>query len=456
MINNKILIVDDEPDICNLVSDILSETGYSVNSAFSKEEAIKIMENSGISLVITDIWMNDNEKEGFELLEWCKAYNALTPVLIMSGHGTIEYAMNAAKNGAYDFLEKPFNSDRLLFLVKKALQERDLKIKLMDSNNEWLKSNHIIGKSSKIRNIKNICIKVSKSNSRILISGPSGSGKETCARFIHSVSNRMNHPFVVAACASLSNQMVDQLLFGFNDSKNKKDTKSLFEQANNGTIYFNEICDLPNDTQAKLINVIQDQSFYKYGSNKKIKIDIRVIAGTTFDPNEAVKNGILREDLYYRLSVVPIVIPSLNSRIEDINVLINSFMEVASKIFNKNKLFFSDETYILLQSFDWKGNVRQLKNLIEWLLIMYGNEKNFQVEISHLPPEFKINKDNNNKHNYDLNLPIKDARKIFEKKYLETQLNRFKGNIAKTSTFVGMDRSALHRKIKELDIKFGK
>ena len=456
MIYNKILIVDDEPDICNLVSDILTEVGYSVKSAYSKDQAIKILENSGISLVITDIWMNDNEREGFELLEWCKAYNALTPVLIMSGHGTIEYAMNAAKNGAYDFLEKPFNSDRLLFLVEKALQERDLKIKLMDSNNEWLKSNHIIGKSSKIKNVKNICLKVSKSNSRILISGPSGSGKETCARFIHSVSNRMNHPFVVAACASLSNQMVDQLLFGFNDSKNNKNTKSLFEQANNGTIYFNEICDLPNDTQAKLINVIQDQSFYKYGSNKKIKIDIRVIAGTSYDPNEAVKNGILREDLYYRLSVVPISIPSLNSRIEDINALINSFMEVASKLFNKNKLIFADETYILLQSFNWKGNVRQLKNLIEWLLIMYGNEKNFQVEISHLPPEFKSNNDNEHKHNYDLNLPIKDARKIFEKKYLETQLNRFKGNIAQTSTFVGMDRSALHRKIKELDIKFEK
>ena len=456
MIYNKILIVDDEPDICNLVSDILTDVGYSVKSAYSKDQAIKILENSGISLVMTDIWMNDNEREGFELLEWCKAYNALTPVLIMSGHGTIEYAMNAAKNGAYDFLEKPFNSDRLLFLVKKALQERDLKIKLMDSNNEWLKSNHIIGKSSKIKNVKNICLKVSKSNSRILISGPSGSGKETCARFIHSVSNRMNHPFVVAACASLSNQMVDQLLFGYNDSKNNKNTKSLFEQANNGTIYFNEICDLPNDTQAKLINVIQDQSFYKYGSNKKIKIDIRVIAGTTHDPNEAIKNGILREDLYYRLSVVPIVIPSLNSRIEDINILINSFMEVASKLFNKNKLILSNETYILLQSFDWKGNVRQLKNLIEWLLIMYGNEKKFQVEISHLPPEFKTNIHDGNEHNYDFNLPIKDARKIFEKKYLETQLDRFKGNIAKTSTFVGMDRSALHRKIKELDIKFDK
>ncbi len=456
MVNNKILIVDDEPDICNLVSDVLSDNGYIVKSAFSKQEAIKIMENSGMSLVITDIWMNDNEKEGFELLEWCKAFNALTPVLIMSGHGTIEYAMNAAKNGAYDFLEKPFNSDRLLFLVKKALQERDLKIKLMDSNNEWLKSNHLIGKSSKIKNIKNICLKVSKSNSRILITGPSGSGKETCARFIHSISNRSNHPFVVAACASLSNQMVDQLLFGFNDSKNKRDTKSLFEQANNGTIYFNEICDLPNDTQAKLINVIQDQSFYKYGSNKKIKIDIRVIAGTTYDPIKAVKNGILREDLYYRLSVVPISIPSLNSRIEDINFLIHSFMELASKIFNKNKLILTDETYILLQSFDWKGNVRQLKNLIEWLLIMYGNEKNFQVDISHLPPEFKSDNNNENKYNFDFNLPIKDARKIFEKKYLETQLNRFKGNIAKTSTFVGMDRSALHRKIKELNIKSNK
>ena len=456
MVNNKILIVDDEPDICELVSDILNENGYSVNSAYSMEQAIKIMENSGITLVITDIWMNDNEKEGFELLEWCKAYNALTPVLIMSGHGTIEYAMNAAKNGAYDFLEKPFNSERLLFLVKKALQERELKIKLMDSNNEWLKSNHIIGKSAKIKNIKNICLKVSKSNSRILITGPSGSGKETCARFIHSISNRLNHPFVVAACASLSNQMVDQLLFGFNDNKKKMATLSLFEQANNGTIYFNEICDLPIETQAKLINVIQEQSFYKFGSNQKIKIDIRVIAGTTYDPIEAIKEGVLKEDLYYRLSVVPINIPSLNSRIEDINILINSFMEIASKIFNKNNLIFSNETYILLQTFDWKGNVRQLKNLIEWLLIMYGNEKNFQVEISHLPPEFKKSNFDQNSSNYNFNLPIKDARKVFEKKYIETQLDRFKGNIVKTSIFVGMDRSALHRKIKELGIKFNK
>ncbi len=449
---NKILVVDDEPDICSMVSDILQDNGYIVETAGSMIEAVNIIESSGITLLITDIWMNDNEYEGIKLLEWSKDYNPLTPVLIMSGHGTIEYAMNAAKNGAYDFLEKPFNSDRLLLLIEKALQERDLKIKLMDSDNEWLKSDILIGNSSKIKNVRSICKKVSKSNSRILITGASGSGKETCARYIHTNSNRVNHPFIVAACASLSNQMVDQLLFGLNDSEKSQFSISLFEQANNGTIYFNEICDLPFETQAKLISVIQDQSFYKFGSNQKIKIDVRVIAGTSYDIPKAIKEGILRQDLYYRLSVVPINIPSLNTMTEDISLLINHFMEIASRLFNKNSLSFSRETLILLQTFDWKGNVRQLKNLVEWLLIMYGNKKNFVVETSNLPPEFTERNNDKKEYKYDFNLPIKDARRIFEKNYLETQLSRFKGNIAKTSSFVGMDRSALHRKLKELDI----
>ena len=450
--NNKILIVDDEPDICSMISDILKDNGYLVETASSMLEAIKIIESSGITLLITDIWMNDNEYEGIQLLEWSKEYNPITPVLIMSGHGTIEYAMNAAKNGAYDFLEKPFNSDRLLLLIERALQERDLKIKLMDSDNEWLRSDNLVGNSSKIKNVRNICKKVSKSNSRILITGPSGSGKETCARYIHANSNRLNHPFIVAACASLSNQMVDQLLFGLNDTVKSQRSISLFEQANNGTIYFNEICDLPLETQAKLINVIQDQSFYKFGSNQKIKIDVRVIAGTSYDLPKAIKEGILREDLYYRLSVVPIVIPSLNTMTEDIILLINHFMEIASKLFNKNTLSFSKETLILLQTFNWKGNIRQLKNLIEWLLIMYGNKKQFIIEISHLPPEFTERKNDNKELVYNYNLPIKDARRIFEKNYLETQLNRFKGNVAKMSSFVGMDRAALHRKLKELNV----
>ena len=451
--NTTILVVDDEADICEMVSEILMDNGYKVKTALSKESAIKIIEEVGVTLLITDIWMNENENAGIELLEWCKKHNSLIPVLIMSGHGTIESAVTAAKNGAYDFVEKPFNSSRLLLLVEKALNERQLKLKLLDSQNEWVKSNHLIGKSSSIKSIKNVLSKVSKNNSRVLITGSSGVGKETCARFLHMNSSRSNHPFIVASCASLSSQMVDQLLFGWSENSKKNHQSGLFEQANYGTLFFHEICDLPLDTQGRLVHVIQDQSFYKYGTNKKINLDVRIISASSYDLEKSVESGILREDLFYRLSVVPISISPLNQRYDDIPLLIEHFMLIASKLLNKFPLKLSNDTIALLQSYEWPGNVRQLKNVIEWLLIMYGNQENFIIKTQDLPPE--ILKDNNeNKVNVksDFNLPLKDARKKFEKNYLVNQLSRFKGNIARTSSFVGMDRSALHRKIKELNI----
>ncbi len=453
--NTSILVVDDEADICEMVSEILKDNGYKVKTALSKDSAIKIIEEIGITLLITDIWMNDNENAGIELLEWCKKHNSLIPVLIMSGHGTIESAVTAAKNGAYDFVEKPFNSSRLLLLVEKALNERQLKLKLLDSQNEWVKSNHLIGKSSSIKSIKNILSKVSKNNSRVLITGSSGVGKETCARFLHMNSSRSNHPFVVASCATLSSQMVDQLLFGWSENTERIHGSGLFEQANYGTLFFHEICDLPLDTQGRLVNVIQDQSFYKYGTNKKINLDVRIVSASSYNLKKSVESGLLREDLFYRLSVVPIVISPLNERYDDIPLLIEHFMSIASKLLNKFPLKLSSESLALLQSYKWPGNVRQLKNIIEWLLIMYGNQENFIIKIKDLPPE--ILKDGNEiKDNVksDFNLPLKDARKIFEKNYIENQLTRFKGNIARTSSFVGMDRSALHRKIKELNINF--
>ena len=266
-------------------------------------------------------------------------------------------------------------------------------------------------------------------------------------------SSRSNHPFIVASCASLSSQMVDQLLFGWSENSKKNHQSGLFEQANYGTLFFHEICDLPLDTQGRLVHVIQDQSFYKYGTNKKINLDVRIISASSYDLEKSVESGILREDLFYRLSVVPISISPLNQRYDDIPLLIEHFMLIASKLLNKFPLKLSNDTIALLQSYEWPGNVRQLKNVIEWLLIMYGNQENFIIKTQDLPPEI-LKDDNQNKVilKSDFNLPLKDARKKFEKNYLLNQLSRFKGNMARTSSFVGMDRSALHRKIKELNI----
>jgi two-component system nitrogen regulation response regulator NtrX len=454
--NTSILVVDDERDICLMVSEILQDQGYNVKTAVSKDSAMRIIEESGITLVITDIWMEDNENAGIELLEWCKNYNSLIPVLIMSGHGTIETAMSAAKNGAYDFIEKPFNTDRLLLLIEKSLNDRDMRIKLLESQHDWFTSNDLIGVSSAIKNIKNLLLKLSQNNSRILLSGFSGSGKETCARFIHTNSTRANHPFVKASFSSLSIEMINELLFGIsNENLNKVNNSGLLEQANFGTIYFNEICDLPLEIQDKLVHIIQDQAFYKTGSNKKIKLDLRIISATSKNPIKAVENKLLRDDLFYRLSVVPISIPALKDRPEDVPHLIKHFMTIASNLLNKFPLDFSDDTIAILETYDWPGNIRQLKNTIEWLLIMYGNKENYTVKTIDLPPEISSNNiDNTLDNNKSFNLPLKDARKIFEKDYLERQLMRFKGNIAKTSSFVGMDRSALHRKLKELEINF--
>jgi two-component system nitrogen regulation response regulator NtrX len=263
--------------------------------------------------------------------------------------------------------------------------------------------------------------------------------------------------FSFASCATLSPERVEEVLFGWdNDSKvvnNNQSNLGLFEQSNNGTIFFDEICDLPIETQGKLVQVIQDQSFYKIGSNKKVTVDVRIISASNKDLLSSIKNGVLREDLFYRLSVVPIKIPPLNQRVEDIELLVKHFLKLLTKESGNNQIHFARETMAVLQSYDWPGNVRQLKNILEWLIIMYGEQYNFIVLPSHLPPEIVGLKSSENEKNVNsLEMPLKDARKLFEKNYLKEQLNRFKGNIARTSTYIGMDRSALHRKLKELDI----
>ncbi len=464
MLKNKIsiLVVDDEHDICEMVAEILKDEGYNAVIANSYEMAVQILKNQNITILITDIWMNNNTNSGLELLSWSKIHDPFIPVIMMSGHGNIETAMKAAKNGAYDFIEKPFKSERLILLVDKAIKERNLKIKVLDfelKENERMK---LVGSSSIFRNIKQQSNKVSQTNSRVLISGPSGSGKELIARWIHKESNRNAFPFIIASCATLSPERVEQVLFGWNEkmkeNKSSQYSVGLFEQANNGTLFFDEICDLPFQTQGKLVQAIQDQSFYKLGSNKKINVDVRVISASNKDLLKAMNDGILREDLFYRLSVAPIVVPPLNKRSEDIYDLLDYFLKFISKELGSNNLKISSETLVVLQNYDWPGNIRQLKNLVEWLIIMYGNQNNFIIKPSHLPPDILgYNEEKKNNHiKSEFSLSLKDARKNFEANYLNEQLKRFKGNIAKTSTFIGMDRSALHRKLKELNININK
>ena len=459
MQKNKItiLVVDDEVDICNMVSEILKDEGYEVRTANGYNSALDVIEKENITLILTDIWMNNNTNAGIQLLEWSKKNNSLTPVIMMSGHGNIETAMKAAKSGAYDFIEKPFKSERLILLIEKALEERRLKIKILDYETKENQQTELVGNSNLFKNIKSQLEKISLSNSRVLLSGPSGSGKELIARWIHKNSERKNFPFTVASCATLSPERVEEVLFGWDDNStilNKNESNlGLFEQSNNGTIFFDEICDLPLETQGKLVQVIQDQSFYKIGSNKKITVDVRIISASNKDLFKSVKDGVLREDLYYRLSVVPINIPPLNNRVEDIELLIQHFLKLLSKESGNNQINLARETLVILQSYEWPGNVRQLKNILEWLIIMYGEQDNFIILPSHLPPEIVGLKSSENIKNINsLEMPLKDARKLFEKNYLKEQLNRFKGNIARTSTYIGMDRSALHRKLKELDI----
>ena len=459
MIKNKIsiLVVDDENDICEMVAAILKDEGYKTRIANNFEESINIIQNENISLILTDIWMNNNTKAGLEVLFWSQEYNSSIPVIMMSGHGNIETAMIAAKSGAFDFIEKPFKSERLLLIVEKALNDRNLKIKISDFEAKENERMELIGKSFVFRNIKSQLNKLSMSNSRVLITGPSGSGKELIARWIHKKSNRNSFPFIIASCATLSPERVEQVLFGWSDVSNINDLNNsnlgLFEQANHGTLFFDEICDLPLQTQGKIVQAIQDQSFYKIGSNQKVHVDVRIVSASNQNLLKSIERGILREDLFYRLSVVPIDIPPLNKRVEDIDDLIEYFLKMLTKDLSSFKLNLSSESLAIFQNYDWPGNVRQLKNILEWLMIMYGNQKDFLIKPSHLPPEILGNpniKKNNNSS--ELELSLKDARKVFEADYLKQQLIRFKGNIARTSNFVGMDRSALHRKIKELDI----
>ena len=451
-----ILIVDDERDIRSLISMTLEDEGYATKQAAGAAEARNLLLSEPPKLAILDIWMRDSDMDGLELLEWSKSIYPDLPILMISGHGTIETAVQAIRNGAYDFIEKPFKEERLLMTVARALESAklarentELRAKMTDGVTPEL-----VGKSAAMRGIRQSIDKIAPTASRVLVNGPSGSGKELAARCIHNKSDRRDERFVVANCARLASERVDAELFGSESLQSHRRVVGLFEQAHKGTLYFDEICDLPLETQGKIVRAVNEQRFRRVGGNTEVVVDVRVISASSRDLAAEISAGRLREDLYYRLGVVPLTMPPLAQRREDIPLLAKHFTALVAKRLGVLPFKISDEVLAAMQGYSWPGNVRQIHNVIETMLILAPNDRNEPIDLDLLPAEIHNVTRSGDETEMDtlMGLPLRGAREEFERAYLVTQLHRFDGNVSRVASFIGMERSALHRKLKALNI----
>ena len=451
-----ILIVDDERDIRSLISMTLDDEGYATKQAAGAAEARNLLLSEPPKLAILDIWMRESDMDGLELLEWSKSIYPDLPILMISGHGTIETAVQAIRNGAYDFIEKPFKEERLLMMVARALESAkltrentELKARMIDGA-----APELIGKSSVMRGIRQSIDKIAPTASRVLVNGPSGSGKELAARCIHNKSDRKDERFVVANCARLASERVDAELFGSESLQSHRRVVGLFEQAHKGTLYFDEICDLPLETQGKIVRAVNEQRFRRVGGNIEVVVDVRVISASSRDLAAEISAGRLREDLYYRLGVVPLAMPPLVKRREDIPLLAKHFTALVAKRLGVLPFKLSDEVLAAMQGYGWPGNVRQIHNVIETMLILAPADRNEPIDLGLLPAEIHNAVRSGDESEMDtlMGLPLRGAREEFERAYLVTQLHRFDGNVSRVATFIGMERSALHRKLKVLNI----
>jgi two-component system nitrogen regulation response regulator NtrX len=444
-----ILIVDDEKDIRELVSDILIDEGYTTQLAANSEDTFKSIEKSKPKLIILDIWLKESKLDGIDILKHVKLNNPDIPVVIISGHGNIEIAVAAIKQGAYDFIEKPFNIDQLTVVIARAMETSRLRIENAAFKIKEIPSFELIGNSSVFKNFNQQLDKVSSGNSRIMLTGPSGSGKEVAARYIHKNSPRKDFAFVTVNSASMSSERMEELLFGSESNGNIQ--LGLLEQANGGVLYLDEVGDMPIGTQSKILRVLVDQQFMRIGGKKNTFVDFRVISSSSKNLVQEIQNKNFREDLYHRLNVIPISVPSLEDRIEDIPYISNFFIDELSEKQGLPKRKLSQKAVVHLQSRNWPGNIRQLRNVLERSLIL-GSQSG-EISISELETKEIIKNDNSVEMDGNmLGLPLREARELFEKDYLIAQINRFGGNISKTSQFVGMERSALHRKLKTLNV----
>jgi len=448
-----ILIVDDERDIRELISDILKDEGFTTRLAGTSDEAMAQMNKEAPSLMVLDIWLKDSEMDGIDILKAVRRDNPDVPVIIISGHGNIEIAVAAIKQGAYDFIEKPFNIDQLMVVITRAMETSRLRRENSDLRRKDVTTTDMVGSSQSYRTLRAQLDKVTKSNGRVMLTGPAGSGKEIAARFIHANSNRAEGPFVTVNSASIEPDRMEEVLFG-RESGGRGIEPGLLEQAHGGIIFFDEIADMPLGTQSKILRVLTEQQFQRVGGGDMVRVDLRVISSTTRNLEEEVKNGTFRQELFHRLNVVPIDVPSLSERREDIPELAEFFIASFNKSQGMPLRALSEDAVAMLQTMSWPGNVRQLKNVIERVLILGSDKGDISAtEIPGTSNEVEETDENRVVLSGSLaTLPLREAREMFEREYLLTQINRFGGNISRTAGFVGMERSALHRKLKSLNV----
>jgi two-component system nitrogen regulation response regulator NtrX len=441
LIASDILIVDDEEDIRGLIAGILTDEGYSTRVAGDSEAVLAALRSRRPQLVVLDIWLQGSKLDGIELLDVLKREYPQLPVVMISGHGTIETAVASIKKGAYDFIEKPFKADRLLHVVERALESARLKREIQELKLKAGDEGELVGNSPVIAQLRMLIDKIAPTNSRVLIAGPAGSGKEVAARLIHARSRRVGNAFVAINCATMDPDRLEAELFGTESDDGPRKT-GLFELAHNGTLYLDEVADMPLPTQGKILRVLVEQTFTRVGGQSRVQVDARVICSTTRDLRAETEAGRFREDLYHRLNVVPLRVPSLAERRDDIPVLVEHFMKRLSAAGGLPMRSIGDDAMAVLQTHGWPGNVRQLRNIVERLLILAGDD------VTDLGAGWSGGK------NGDLviSLPLREAREIFERDYLMAQINRFGGNISRTAAFIGMERSALHRKLKSLGV----
>ncbi|MCF2903949.1 sigma-54 dependent transcriptional regulator [Octadecabacter sp. CECT 8868] len=446
-----ILITDDERDIRELISDILKDEGFSTRLAGTSDECMAQIEQETPALMILDIWLKDSRMDGIDILKQVKRDHPEVPVVIISGHGNIEIAVAAIKQGAYDFIEKPFNIDQLMVVIRRAMETSRLRRENIELKRTDVAPSEMLGESAAFRTLISQLEKVTKSNGRVMLSGEGGAGKETAARYIHINSDRADMPFVSVNCASIEPDSMEETLFG-RETEGRGVERGLLEEANGGVIYFDGVADMPLGTQTKLLRVLVDQKFQRVGGVDKVQVDVRVISSTNKDLQVEIEADRFRQELYHRLNVVPIHVPSLEERREDIPLLAAHFISELNASQGLIAREISDEADALLQTMQWPGNARQLKNVMERVLIL--GDGTGPIEAKELPNQ---NEGPSEEGRVLLSgslatLPLREARELFEREYLLTQINRFGGNISRTASFVGMERSALHRKLKTLGV----
>ena len=457
----EILIVDDEADIRVHLAGILSDEDYAAREASNSAEALEAVRSRLPSLVILDIWLHESELDGLELLKVLMHDYPNLPLVMISGHGTIEMAVNAIQQGAYDFIEKPFKADRLLLVVQRAIEAAQLKQENAELRLRAGPETELIGSSSAIQQLRQAVSKVAPTGSRVLITGPAGAGKEVAARLIHEQSRRAAASLLVLNCATMHPDRLESELFGVEagfEGLDKPGKVGVLERAHGGTLLLDEVADMPLETQGKIVRVLQEQSFSRLGGDRQVEVDVRVIAATNRDLPTLIAAAGFREDLYYRLSVVPIRVPALRERRQDIPELIDHFLTLSAQVAGLSLRRLSEDAIAALQAYDWPGNVRQLRNVVDWILIMAPGEADEPVLAAMLPPDIgdiAPMATRGDAGQEVMSLPLREAREVFERQYLEAQISRFGGNISRTAGFVGMERSALHRKLRMLGITPG-